>query len=347
MNLRKAFVVSKASGNFAGVALQTIKGVPATIPPSHVKVQMKAARINPVDMDLAGGLPFAKKLSSFDEDSGIMGVDGSGTITQLGSGSGTDGLKVGDKVFVYRPFTDFGTWAEEVCVPARCVAKVPSTLSLQDAGAVSLTAATAYDSLFRQLRIGTTNNKTILVLGAGGGVGFAAVRFAVHAGMRVVAYAGARDFDKLKAAGVARVIDYKAQELGEVLSPGEVEYVFDAAGKSSLSQLMTDLKPSKVCTSVKHPNPMEGVGVSLGFFWKSLFWLLAYKDNRTARKENVELIGQVTPAGHASLLSDVAARIDDMDSFQVSYKAIPLSEIESYGGKLSEKDLGKVIVFDE
>ena len=342
MNLRKAFVVAKSVGKFGGV---TIENIPALtkIPDTHVAVHMKASRINPADMDIASGLPFGSPVKKDYEEHNLAGVDGSGTISKVGSA--VKDLNVGDNVFIYRQFTDIGTWAEEVCVPAKFVAKVPKSLSLEDIGALSLTAPTAYDSLFNTLKV--QRGQSILILGAGGGVGFSAVQFAVHAGLTVFAYASRRDFDKLEKVGVKRCIDYRSESLESVLKPGDVDLVFDAAGKSSLSQLCRDLQPKKLC-SIKHPNSeaMPGIGIELGWFWKTLLSLISFKDNRAARKSGVELLGQVTPAGHPTLLNSVAKRIDEIggDKFQVSYTTISLGEIESAGG-LTEKDVGKVILF--
>lgn len=351
MNLhKKALVITRVAGKFAGVSLRNIPTVTTNIPATHVKVQVKATRINPVDMDLAGGLPFGKTIVVGED---IVGVDGSGTVLELGSAVANDDknhhLQVGDAVFFYRPFADFGTWAQEITVPVQYVSKAPTSLLLQHAGAMALTAPTAYDSVLHQLKV--ESGRTILILGAGGGVGFCAVQFAVHAGCHVVAYASSRDAHKLKAAGVTQVIDYQTQELRDVLKPGEVDYILDAAGKSSLSQLMRDLQPKKLC-SVKHPNPdaMAGVGIELNWFWKALLGAMAYPDNRAAGKAGVELMGQVTPADN-NLLKDVATCIDEIGSFQAtSYKTIKLSELDETkngGGVLSDQDLGKVILFDE
>lgn len=343
MNIRKAVVIGKAGmKQFGGVSLQTLPVViEDKLPADHVLVRMTSARINHVDMDLAQGLPFVSSTKPQDAAK-VVGVDGSGTIVQVGTA--VQQYKAGDNVLMYRAFTDFGTWSTHVSVPERFVAPAPKAIPLERAGAAALVAPTAYDSLFHSLQI--EPGKTLLVLGARGGVGYAAVQFALDAGVKVIAYGGSRDEAKLVQAGCSRFIDYKTQDLYACLQPGDVDCVFDAAGKASLSELMKRLEPTKVC-SIKHPNAaaMSGVGIELSWFWTTLLNCLAWWDNRTARAMNIELIGQVTPAGHPTLLPEVSRTIDKMGGFNMSYTTITLEDIEAKGG-LTDKDIGRVITFD-
>ena len=89
---------------------------------------------------------------------------------------------------------------------------------------------------------------------------------------------------------------------------------------------------------------MEMVGVSLSWFWRFLFGVLAFKDNRTARKLGVELIGEVTPTDDQVLMREVGNSIDNIGNFDLSYETLTISDIEVAGG-LTEKDVGKVILF--
>ena len=374
----KAITVNKPASKFGGMVFQTLSRdaiVTSPFPADHVTIKMVSSRINPVDVGLAAGLPFA----SMKRPIQIGGVDGAGVITDVGS-EVTD-FQVDDEVFMYCEFSNFGTWADEIVVPASYVAKKPKSMTLQDTGALSLIAPTAYHALYNLLKIdqdvtpanneteeteGTKKQKSILILGGAGGVGFSAVQMAVASGLKVIANAGSeRSIAKLQKAGVHRVINYKTEKVVDVLmsakndgnnanagaradgDAGEdvehLDYIFDAAGKDSMSELIKKLRPTRIC-SVSHPNPdaMAGVGIELGWFWRTALSTMAWSSNWTAKKHGVELLGQVTTAS-GSLLAATAEKIDSIDGFAVDYKTISFSELEATG--LDEKCVGKVITF--
>ena len=122
-------------------------------------------------------------------------------------------LKVGDRVIA---FVGVGGFAEYVCAPAALAVAIPDGVSDEVAAAFTLTYATSHHALFDrgQLKAG----ETLLVLGAGGGVGLAAVELGKVAGARVIAAASSAD--KLAAAkehGADELIDYSATDLREAV----------------------------------------------------------------------------------------------------------------------------------
>lgn len=170
----QAIIRTKAGKEFATMKIQNI-GNPQT-QSGELKVKMISSRINPVDMNLMKGFPSLKyKIPQ------IGGIDGAGIILEMGKGV-TD-FAIGDKVLFYRMFSDIGTWAEEITIPANYCAKIPNNIEVIEAGAIALPLLTAFDSL-QQLNV--QKGEKILIHGIGGGVGFHVLQIAKHMGLFVI-----------------------------------------------------------------------------------------------------------------------------------------------------------------
>jgi len=158
----------------------------------------------------------------------IPGTEVAGTIDSVGEG--VSQLKPGDRVIA---FVGTGGFAEFVCTPAVLAAPIPPGVEDDVAAAFTLTYATSHHALFDrgQLKAG----ETLLVLGAGGGVGLAAVELGKIAGARVIAAASSDE--KLAAArehGADDVINYSTRDLREAmkgLTAGKgADVIYDPVG---------------------------------------------------------------------------------------------------------------------
>jgi NADPH2:quinone reductase len=156
------------------------------------------------------------------------GTEVAGTVDQLGEG--VRGVRTGDRVIA---FVGTGGFAEYACAPAALVAPIPPGVSDDVAAAFTLTYATSHHALFDRghLKAG----ETLLVLGAGGGVGLAAVELGKLAGARVIAAASSEV--KLQVAhehGADVLIDYSKQDLREAVKAATdgagVDVVYDPVG---------------------------------------------------------------------------------------------------------------------
>jgi NADPH2:quinone reductase len=105
-----------------------------------------------------------------------------GTVAALGEG--VDGLSAGDRVM---GMLGWGGFAEQVAAPARSLAAVPAGMDLVTASGFTLAYATSYHALVDRGRL--QEGETLLVLGAAGGVGLAAVQLGAALGARVIAAA--------------------------------------------------------------------------------------------------------------------------------------------------------------
>jgi NADPH:quinone reductase-like Zn-dependent oxidoreductase len=326
----KGIIRVKAGKDFSTMLVQEIPSL--TLQSGEVKVKMASSRINPVDMDLMKGFPTLKY-----KKPQIGGIDGAGTISEIGQN--VRDFQVGDKVFFYRKFSDIGTWAEEITIHTNYISKIPTHLTPQQAGTIALPLLTAYDSL---QQFGAKKGEKILIHGAGGGVGFLAVQIAKSIGLEVIGTASGKDIDELKNVGIDRVIDYRKEQFANVLKKGEVNYIFDLLGKDILLQSI-DLQPNKI-VSVHYvvPEKMSKAGVNLPAILKWILSLTMTKFRKRAKRNGVELIGQVT-GGNGQLLGEVSRLATEKKFIVREVPTVQLNEIEQRG--LTKTDVGKGILF--
>lgn len=198
--------------------------IPAPEPkPGEVRVKVSAASVNFPD-----ALIVQKKYQVQPPLPFTPGSEVAGTVDAVGEG--VSGFRPGDRVVA---FVGLGAFAEYACAPARQVVPLPADVPDDVAAALTLTYATSHHALFDrgQLQPG----ETLLVLGAGGGVGLAAVELGKAAGARVLAAASTDE--KLAAAharGADALINYSSLDLREAvrtLTDGKgANVVYDPVG---------------------------------------------------------------------------------------------------------------------
>jgi NADPH2:quinone reductase len=147
--------------------------------PGQVVVRLRAIGVNPVDTYIRGGFHAVKPPLPY-----TPGSDGSGTIEQVGEN--TSRFAVGDRVYLAGSVT--GTYAEKALCLESQVHPLPEQISYEQGAGVNVPYATAYRALFHraQARAG----EVVLVHGASGGVGTAAVQLARAAGLTIIGTAG-------------------------------------------------------------------------------------------------------------------------------------------------------------
>lgn len=325
----QAIIRTKAGKEFSTMKVQNIES-PKT-QSGELKVKMVSSRINPVDMDLMKGFPSLKY-----KNPQIGGIDGTGIVLEVGENA--KDFSVGDKVIFYRLFSDIGTWAEEITIPANYCAKIPSNIEVKDAGTIALPLLTAYDSL---TQLNAKKGEKILIHGVGGGVGFQALQVAKQMGLFVIGTGSQSEKAVLDKADLDQFIDYKTQDFSQVLKVKEVDYVFDVLGDDILKKSIA-LQPKKV-VSVKFvdTSTMHKAGVNLPGIIKWLMKMMMSKFVKLAKKNNVELIGQVTGANGKMLQK--AVDLISVNYISRNFKSLSLTDISTNG--LTKTDVGKVIVF--
>jgi len=190
--------------------------------PGQVLVGVAAAGVNFVDALFVAGTYQIKVPPPFTPGSELAG-------TVLAVGDGVQGVGVGDRVL---SSLGLGAFASHAVLPAASVVPVPHQLPLPAAAALVQSYCTAWFSLTRRTSVGPGDQ--VLVLGAGGGVGLAAIDVARHLGARVIAAASTDEkLADAEAMGAQATIAYEREDLkarARELSGGGVDVVVDPVG---------------------------------------------------------------------------------------------------------------------
>lgn len=170
-----------------------------------------------------------------------LGLECAGTITKVGAAV-TD-WRVGDRVCA---LLDGGGYADEVAVPATQVMPIPANLNMIEAAAIPEVAATVYSNL--AMIAGLSPGQTVLIHGAGGGIGTFAIQWAVAIGARVITTAGSAE--KVKAGldlGADTAIDYRDSDfVAATLAATDgrgVDAILDVVGSDYLDRNVKCLAP--------------------------------------------------------------------------------------------------------
>ena len=209
---------------FGPIESLVVEEVPdAVVRPRQVVVDVHACAASFPDALIVQGLYQHKPPFPFSP-----GAELSGVIREVGDGV-TD-LQVGDRVIAN---TGYGSLAEQAAVPAHLCVKIPDTVDHIHASAFLSAYGTSYHGLFNrgQLKAG----ETLLVLGAAGGVGLAAVELGVVHGATVIAAAGSDEkLDLCRRYGATSTINYSTEDIKErvkELTNGKgADVVYDAIG---------------------------------------------------------------------------------------------------------------------
>jgi NADPH:quinone reductase-like Zn-dependent oxidoreductase len=173
----------------------------------------------------------------------IPGHEVSGTVAALGYG--TVGWGLGDEVFGLTDWYRDGSLAEFVAVEARNLATKPVSLSHVDAAAFPMAALTAWQALFVHANLKA--GQTVVIHGAGGGVGTLAVQLAISAGARVIGTGRVNARDLVLQLGAEKYLDLAHDTLSEVK---EVDVVFDLVGGDVLRGSWPMLRPGGSIVSI-------------------------------------------------------------------------------------------------
>jgi NADPH:quinone reductase-like Zn-dependent oxidoreductase len=186
-------------------AIEIVEVPVAPLEPGQVRIAVAAATVNPVDLAVRDGVLHHAGVINQPAHTGL-GWDFAGTVLEAGPGVDlAEGTRVAGLVGGLD--RDFGTYAEQLVLPASDVAVVPDELDLAEAATVplnGLTAAQLVDLL------GDGNGRSLLVTGAAGAVGGYVVSFALERGWQVTGLARAADEEFVRGLGA----DFAAEPTG-------------------------------------------------------------------------------------------------------------------------------------
>jgi NADPH:quinone reductase len=220
--------------------------------PGQVQIKLRAAGMNPMDGTLASGA-WKPMSATFPM---VLGADGAGVVEKLGEG--TSRFSVGDDLFgqlLIAPLGSAGTYAEYVAVTQDApLARVPSGVddvvaaALPTAGGAGLAVVDLLEPLA---------GKTVLIVGAGGGVGSFATQFAAIAGGNVIANVRARDAERMRAYGATETLDHTAAALAGAVRqahPDGIDVLIDLvdAEPAGFAALASLVRPGGTAVTTKY-----------------------------------------------------------------------------------------------
>lgn len=177
----------------------------------------------------------------------IPGHEVSGEVAEVAVG--TTGLSVGQRVVGLTDWSRNGALAEYVAVEARNLAPLPAGIDHVQAAALPMPGLTAWQGLFVHARLEA--GQSVLVHGAGGGVGSAATQLARAAGARVIGTGRGASRGRVLELGAEDFLDLEQPAWEE--SAGRVDIVFDALGGDVLDRSAALVGPGGILVSIARP----------------------------------------------------------------------------------------------
>lgn len=257
------------SGSFSSVkaAVRTRYGPPDVVrvtdvptpepAPAELLVRVQATTVNRTDCAYRSGTPFVTRLASGIPASrtAVLGTEFAGVVER--TGAEVTAFAAGDRVFGYVEGR-FGAHAEHLTVPERgSVAVVPAGIGVAEAAA---TTEGGHYALAMARVARTRPGQHVLVLGASGGIGSAAVQLLKAGGVTVTAATNAA-LDRVAGLGADRVVEAAADAVPD--DGTRYDAVFDAVGKSSFGRYRHRLAERGVYTSSELGSKGQNIPLSL------------------------------------------------------------------------------------
>lgn len=202
---------------------------------NDVLVAVKAAGCGPDVWHLMTGMPYMARLALGlrEPKAKVLGWDVAGTVEAVGAN--VTGIQPGDEVMG----TAKGSFAELAIAQAGDLIPKPANLSFEQAAAIPVSGVTALRAIRDEGHV--EPGKTVLVIGAAGGVGSLAVQIAKADGGTVTAVSSASKEELVRSFGADDVIDYTREDF--TVGSRRWDVIIDTAGRRPLSQLRRALKP--------------------------------------------------------------------------------------------------------
>jgi NADPH:quinone reductase-like Zn-dependent oxidoreductase len=235
-----------------------VEEVPSPEPKrGEILIKVKAATVNRTDCAMLRAKPFIMRFLTglIKPKNPILGTDFAGIVEDIGIDIST--VKKGDLVF---GFDDSGlsSHAQYMAIDEKKACVIPDGISFELATS-SLEGAHYAINFINKIKIQT--GEAILVNGATGAIGSAAVQLIKYYGGQVTAVCRKKDFDKVKAMGADELIDYQTEDFTKLKR--KFKFVFDTVGKSSFSKCKPILEKDGIYISSE-----------LGWMAQNLFYAL-------------------------------------------------------------------------
>jgi NADPH:quinone reductase-like Zn-dependent oxidoreductase len=215
-----------------------VREIPAPIPkPGEILIRIRATSVTAAEALMRQGKPWFGRpvLGLTRPKRKVLGLELAGEVAGLGVGA--RGFTVGERVFGFTGF-QCGGYAQYICVPdSASVIAMPANASFEAAAALVDGPTTA---LFFLRKASLKPSHRVLVYGASGSIGTAAVQLAANSGAEVTAVCGAANFALARFLGAQRVIDYRSEDFTREQEAYDI--IFDTVGKIPFAKCKGSLR---------------------------------------------------------------------------------------------------------
>ena len=212
---------------------------------NEVLIQVHATTVTAEDCIFRKGRPLAARSATglLRPKYPTLGTDLAGVV--VAAGAKVTRFREGDEVWGATG-AEFGSYAEYICLPEDgAIAPKPNTLNFAEAAAVCGGILTAFPFLRDTAKL--ERGQQILIIGASGSVGTAAVQLAKHLGAEVTGVCSTGNLELVRSLGADAVIDYTREDFTQ--DGRTYDVIFDAVGKNSFSRCKGSLKPRGIYLS--------------------------------------------------------------------------------------------------
>ena len=295
--------------------------------PGQAVVDVRAAGVNYVDGLICQGRYQMKPAVPY-----VPGGEIAGVVSAVGDG--VTRVEVGDRVMA---MTGFGAFAEQVTVMASSLDSVPDALGFSQAAAFIQSYCTAWFALARRTTV--SEGEWVLVLGAGGGIGLAAVDVALELGARVVAAASSSEkLDAARRMGAHATIEYEGEDLKtrvRELTDGGVDVVVDpVGGRHSEPALRATKSFGRFCVIGFASGPIASVPLNHVLL-----------NNRTVVGVDWGAWAMSDPEGHRAMLDELIEMVQSGRLHPIEPTERPLDQATQVMAALLDRTVtGKVVL---
>ncbi|MBU3660455.1 MAG: NAD(P)-dependent alcohol dehydrogenase [Flavobacteriales bacterium] len=272
---------------------------------NQVLVKVFASTVNRTDAGFRSAEYVISRLFSglFYPKNKVLGSEFSGEI--VAKGKNVIDFEIGDKVFGFDD-KNFGSHAEFKTIDAtECIAKIPQDIDLEEAAAIYEGSHYALCDI-RAAKV--ERGQKVLVNGATGAIGSAAVQLLRYFGAEVTAVCDTKNISLVESLGANEVLDYTKVDFTQLKQ--EFDFVFDAVGKSSFSKCKKILKPNGIYISTELGTKGSNVYLALFTPWfsrKKVLFPIPYSN-----KEDILFLKKLVEEGHFKPVIDRTYKMDDI-----------------------------------
>lgn len=322
-------VANSTPGMIDGVILKTKK--------------RKAPEEGEVEVEVfASGLQFKDILKALDKiepealqdtlTANLFGIDCSGKISAVGKS--VEGFQVGDSVVAFAR----DTLSPYVTTPSSLVIKKPINISFEEAATLPINLLTAYYALNRCGQI--KKGEKVLIHGATGGVGLAAIKIAKHVGAEIFATVGSKEkVDYLHSIGIQQVFDSRslafADEILEATCGGGVDLILNSLSGEAIHQGIKILKPWGRFLEIGNKDIYENRSLEL----------LHFKNNISYFVIDIDRMLYSQPEAVSHIFGEVMQFIEDGVFHATPYRVFNINDVKRAFRYMSRsRHEGKIII---